>query len=129
MQSAPGGRPARTARCRQRLSAARRRSANCGTGSLQGSARDEGPQGGPANRRLVDGYACVLQFDTPGADFVRGVEVGRVWEALKHDPGPVEEIVHASNAEMILRIAEATARSVSSEELDETWLRVTFGAA
>lgn len=77
----------------------------------------------------MDGYACALAFDTTTADFVRGVEIGRLWETLKHSPGSVEEIVHASNAEMVLRIAEAVGRPARSEELDETWLLVTFGAA
>jgi hypothetical protein len=30
---------------------------------------------------------------------------------------------------MVLRLAEATGRSVHSEELDDTWLLVTFEAA
>jgi hypothetical protein len=77
----------------------------------------------------MDGYACALEFDTGTADFVRGVEVGRLWEILKNTAEPVEEIVHTSNAEMILRIAERTGRPVRSEELDDTWLLVTFNAA
>lgn len=74
-------------------------------------------------------YVCALKFDTSTPDFVRGVEVGRLWATIKQSPGPVEEIVHASNAEMVLRIAEATGRSVRSEEVDETWLLVKFSAA
>lgn len=77
----------------------------------------------------MDGFACALEFDTTGPAFVRGVEVGRLWEMLKAEDGPVEEIVHTSNAEMILRLSEATERGVQSEELDETWLLVTFDAA
>lgn len=77
----------------------------------------------------MDGFTCALQFDTSASEFVRGVEIGRLWEALKLESGPVEEYVHASNAEMILRLSEATGRAVSSEDLDETWLRVTFEAA
>ena len=77
----------------------------------------------------MGGYNCALAFDVSNADFVRGVEVGRVWEILKYVEEPVEEVVHASNAEMMLRIAEATGRSVRSEELDDTWLVVIFSAA
>lgn len=77
----------------------------------------------------MDGFTCALQFDTSASEFVRGVEIGRLWEMLKLAPGPVEEYVHASNAEMILRLAEATGRAVHSEDLDETWLFVTFEAA
>jgi hypothetical protein len=55
---------------------------------------------------------------------------GAYWEILKHSPEPVEEIVYASkNAEMILRVAEATGRAAHSEELDDTWLLVTFAGA
>lgn len=77
----------------------------------------------------MDGYACALRFDTDSPDFVRGVEVGRLWEIVRHTEGSVEELVHASNAEMVLRIAEALDRRVSSECLDDTWLSVTFEAA
>lgn len=77
----------------------------------------------------MEGFACELEFDTTGADFVRGVEIGRLWERLKVEDGPVEEIVHASNAEMILRVAEANERAVRSEELDDTWMLAVFDAA
>ena len=77
----------------------------------------------------MDAYALALAFDTSASEFCRGVEVGRLWEILKHSPGPVEELVHASNAEMVLRLSETTERPVRAEELDETWLRVTFDAA
>jgi hypothetical protein len=77
----------------------------------------------------MDGYGCALEFDTTTSDFVRGVEIGRLWEILKHSEGPVEEIVHASNAEMILRVAEAAGRAVDSDELDDIWLMVRFAPA
>jgi hypothetical protein len=77
----------------------------------------------------MDGFVCALQFDTNAKEFVRGVEVGRLWETLKLNPDEVEEYVHASNAEMILRLSEATGRAVRSVDLDETWMRVTFDAA
>lgn len=77
----------------------------------------------------MDGFTCALQFDTSASEFVRGVEIGRLWETLKLETGPIEEYVHATNAEMVLRLAEATGRAVQSEDLDETWLLVTFDAA
>jgi hypothetical protein len=77
----------------------------------------------------MDGYACALAFDTNAPEFVRGVEIGRLWEIVKQTDDEVEEFVHASNAEMVLRIAEATGRTVRSEELNEPWLLVTFEAA
>jgi hypothetical protein len=71
------------------------------------------------------GESLVLAFDTPGADFVRGVEVGRLWEQLK-TAEPVVEHVHASNAEMLLRMAEATGRALEADILDDTWLLARF---
>jgi hypothetical protein len=77
----------------------------------------------------MDGFGIALEFDTAGSDFVRGVEIGRLWELLKADDAEVpEQVLHASNAEMILRVAESTGRSVASEDLDDCWIAVTFGA-
>lgn len=76
----------------------------------------------------MSGYSCAVEFDTSGADFVRGVEVGRLWEMLKTREDTFEEIVHASNAEMVLRLSEATGRRVRSQELDETWILAVFDA-
>jgi hypothetical protein len=72
-------------------------------------------------------HSLRLAFDTPGSDFVRGVEIGRLWELLQSD-GPVEQQVHASNAEMLLRMAETTGRPVQADILDDTWLHVRFDA-
>jgi hypothetical protein len=72
-------------------------------------------------------HALVLPFDTAGSDFSRGVEVGRLWEQLKSDE-PVLEQLHASNAEMLLRISEATGRPLRADIIDDTWLLVRFDA-
>lgn len=74
-------------------------------------------------------YDLVLPFDTDDPEFVRGVEIGRLWENLKSTPEAFDSVVHLSNAEMVLRIAEAEDRTVQSEELDETWMRVKFDTA
>lgn len=74
-----------------------------------------------------DGHSLVLEFDTPGSDFVRGVEVGRLWAQLASDE-PIVQQVHASNAEMLLRMAEATGRPLRADILDETWLLAHFDA-
>jgi hypothetical protein len=73
------------------------------------------------------GFTPVLAFDTAGPDFVRGVEIGRLWEMLKDEQALSEHIVHCSNAEMVLRVAEATERTLTSRELDECWMLVSFG--
>ena len=77
----------------------------------------------------MDGYACALRFDTDASEFVRGVEVGRLWEIVRNTEDVVEEFVHSSNAEMVMRIADALGRRVLSEELDNTWLLVRFETA
>lgn len=67
----------------------------------------------------------LLPFDVDEPEFVRGFEAGRVWSLL-HESHEREFTVHASNAEMMLRIAEAMEGSVQSTELDETWMEVEF---
>jgi maleate cis-trans isomerase len=73
-----------------------------------------------------EGYSLALPFDTDNEEFVRGVEIGRLWEKLKNEDGIVIETIHLSNAEMVIRIAEALERPVVSEEIDDTWMTVTF---
>jgi hypothetical protein len=73
------------------------------------------------------GHSLVLAFDTDTREFARGVEVGRLWEQLKAAPGPLEQNVKVQNAEMMLRIGEATGRTVESVELGDDWLCVILG--
>jgi hypothetical protein len=75
----------------------------------------------------ANGHSLLVAFDTSASDFVRGVEVGRLWEQLRSDE-PVEQEVHASNAEMLLRMAEATQRPLKADVLDDTWLLARFDA-
>jgi hypothetical protein len=74
-----------------------------------------------------NGHSLVLAFDSSTPAFARGVEVGRLWEQLKSDE-PVRQEVHASNAEMLLRMAEATGRPLKADPLDDTWLLANFDA-
>jgi hypothetical protein len=77
----------------------------------------------------LTGFQPILEFDCQSVDFARGFEAGRVWAALNVDPDrSVDVCAHGTNAEMFLRMAEATARSVTSEELGNDWLQVTFAA-
>lgn len=79
----------------------------------------------PLERPL--GHACLLAFDRDSADFARGFEAGRIWAILRANPDEtVRESVHSQNAEMILRMAEATGRQVWTTELDSEWLGATF---
>ena len=78
----------------------------------------------------MNGHALLLSFDTDSAEFTRGFELGRLWALLRAEPdAAVEEYAHASNAEMLLRLGEATKRHVSSDELGNDWLLVRFGPA
>ena len=73
-------------------------------------------------------FSLALAFDTDSSEFVRGVEIGRMWEQLKGGD-VVEQGVRTDNAEMLLRIAEATGRRLRCEELNDEWLYATFEPA
>jgi hypothetical protein len=76
---------------------------------------------------MAAGWACVLAFDTDDPEFLRGFEAGAIDTRLRVDPGlRVVEMVHAANAEMMLRIGEATGRRVSARDLNDEWIEVTF---
>jgi len=68
----------------------------------------------------------VLPFDTDDTEFRRGVEAGALWAHLEHEPY-VAKTVHADNAEMVMRIAEALGLPFSAKPLGDDWLAVTIG--
>lgn len=75
-------------------------------------------------------FSLALAFDRDTPDFAHGVEVGRLWEQLHADPyESVEQEVHAANAEMLMRLAEATGRRFEAEQHDDVWMTVRFGPA
>jgi hypothetical protein len=67
------------------------------------------------------GFGLVLPFDSDDPEFCRGVEAGRLWEQLNAGE-PVEQTIHATNAEMAIRMCETLDREFSAAELDETWI-------
>jgi hypothetical protein len=76
--------------------------------------------------------SLLMAFDTDDPEFARGFEVGRLWQQLQAAPTlePFEgELVHANNAEMLMRLGEATGRSATAVEIDSYWLKVSFGPA
>lgn len=84
-------------------------------------------------QRPQEGYRLVLAFDSDDPEFTRGVEVGRMYEALRpHTAATVDFQVHGSNRVMVERIAQATGYAV--EILDEiydesrtcSWINVRF---
>jgi hypothetical protein len=77
----------------------------------------------------LDGV-LLLEFDNPDPQFALGFECGRIWALLRGDPGAeLSEYVHVTNLEMLLRLAEATGRTVRTEDVDETWVLATFAPA
>ncbi len=69
-------------------------------------------------------YELLLAFDTDHPEFCRGFEAGRLWERIKNDHTSWDELVHASNAEMLIRMCETERREFSSEDLDDSWIKV-----
>ena len=69
------------------------------------------------------GFGLLLAFDR---NFTWGFECGRLWAILSESEEPWEGEVHTANAEMMLRLAEATERTVESEEIGDGWLTVRF---
>lgn len=79
----------------------------------------------------MSNYGLILPFDREGEQdepFAMGFECGRLWEIAKATPDEFSQSVHAENAEMVLRMAEALGRGVRSEELGDEWIEVTFDA-
>jgi len=73
------------------------------------------------------GFSPLLSFDTDDIEFARGFEAGRLWEALSKSQDERDQLVHATNVEMAMRIAEALGRPVRGEQLPDGWMRVVFG--
>jgi hypothetical protein len=76
--------------------------------------------------------SLLMAFDTDDPEFARGFEVGRLWQQLHAAPTAESfegELVHANNAEMLMRLGEATGRSATAVEIDGHWLKVSFGPA
>jgi hypothetical protein len=85
----------------------------------------------PAYGHVMDephGHSLLLAFDTSDPEFGRGFEAGRLWQLLQSDAEELVEYLHASNAEMAMRMAEATGRNFQAEELDATWMEIIFTA-
>jgi hypothetical protein len=69
-------------------------------------------------------YGLVLPFDTDEPEFTRGFEAGVIWERTEN--GPYEGLIHAENAEMVIRIAEAREMTFVGEDVGNDWMQVTL---
>lgn len=66
-----------------------------------------------------------MPFDTDSPEFIRGFECGHVWTKLR-ETNERSFTIHWTNAEMMLRVAEALGLTVTAEALDDAWSEVTF---
>ena len=76
----------------------------------------------------TSGHGLLLPFDCDDPEFVRGFECGHVWTEVRNceDVAVGPYTMHAANAEMAIRIAEATGRLATSEEVGNEWIQVVF---
>lgn len=77
-----------------------------------------------------------LPFDTDDPEFARGVECGRLWEQMEavereHQEGVeparlgIVQVIHGTNAEMVMRMCEAKGWAYSAHILgDGHWVEV-----
>lgn len=70
------------------------------------------------------GYGLILAFDTDDPEFARGFEAGRLWERVKADQTDWSQMIHAVNAEMVMRMCEAESRTFRAEEVNEEFVEV-----
>lgn len=78
----------------------------------------------------------VLPFDTDDPEFARGVECGRLWEQMEvidyqEADLPlgltIKQIIHGTNAEMVMRMCGAKGWSFEAEFIDDGhWVEVTL---
>ncbi|HXQ35928.1 MAG TPA: hypothetical protein VN843_18070 [Anaerolineales bacterium] len=80
-----------------------------------------------------------LTFPTDDLMFALGFEAGRMWAEIRAAPDydEIDVIVHIENAEILLRISEATRRPLRIKELsfvhddiwskDNVWMQAVFG--
>lgn len=73
-----------------------------------------------------EGHSLLLPFDNETPDFALGFECGRVWAILQATDDSFECEMHAAGAEMILRLAEATGRTVQTDEMTDLWVTACF---
>ena len=64
-----------------------------------------------------------LRFDTDDPGFVRGFEIGVLWERL-NSYGSCHMAVSASNAEMVMRVAKAAGCQFSGRDLGDDRISV-----
>jgi hypothetical protein len=70
-------------------------------------------------RATPDSPDFILEFDSIDSEFQRGFECGEIWACLTDDVEEVHSIITADNAEMVMRMAEATGYTYSGRYLSD----------
>lgn len=70
-------------------------------------------------RASLDSDEFLLEFDTSDSEFHRGFQCGEIWACLVDGVQEVQAIISANNAEMVLRMTEATGYTFVARYLNE----------
>lgn len=75
-------------------------------------------------------FKLVLAFDSEEPEFSRGFECGVIWGRMLSDAGAFAHTIHAVNAEMAIRMAEARHRDFSARDYpgNHGWVTMHYGA-
>lgn len=70
-------------------------------------------------------YKLVLAFDSDDPEFSRGFEAGMLYMSLgdKHVT-KINQLLHAANAEMVMRMCEKMNWKFSAEDIGNDWLQL-----
>lgn len=72
-------------------------------------------------------WGLLLAFDSDDPEFTRGFEAGRLWEMVKDPDTEWPQLVHAVNAEMVMRMCESEGREFRAGLVDDEWVEVYVG--
>jgi hypothetical protein len=75
----------------------------------------------------AENFSLILAFDSDDPEFARGFEAGRLWEMVKSNHAPWSQMIHVSNAEMVMRMCEAEEREFRAEDRNDEWVEVYVG--
>jgi hypothetical protein len=70
----------------------------------------------------------VLAFDSDDPEFARGFEAGVLWQRMGVRT-PFVATIHATNTEMVMRMADVAHRTFSAHELDDLWTVISIDEA
>lgn len=71
-------------------------------------------------------YILMLQFDSDNPEFTRGFEAGIIYNKCQNNIDVVDQNIHASNSEMVIRICELFEKKFVGQLLDDDWMCITI---